>query len=94
MVRFVPAVDTPNGPLYGTRQLALARVVKAQTDVGTPASAVEATIAELNGLPAGEFQLRAARLQRAQPHQESSVSWPSSASTSGRRILAVVGQPD
>jgi hypothetical protein len=34
VVRFVPTVETKNGPLYGTRQLGIALVVRQLTDIG------------------------------------------------------------
>src|ERR1700759_3443853 len=54
-IQFVPAVETPDGPLYGTRQLGIARVVRQLTDIGTPASAVHAAVKDLDARPDPEF---------------------------------------
>jgi hypothetical protein len=55
VTRFVPTLQTENGPLFGTRHLAIARVVRQLTEIGTPASTIVAAVEELNARPDNEF---------------------------------------
>jgi hypothetical protein len=67
VVRFVPTVETPNGPLYGTRQLAIANVVRQLTDIGTPASTVVAAVEDLNARADNEVPVLAGPSRRGHP---------------------------
>jgi hypothetical protein len=67
VVRFVPTVETPNGPLFGAHQLGIARVVRQLTDIGTPASTIVAAVEELNAHTDSEVSQLADRSGRRHP---------------------------
>jgi hypothetical protein len=67
VVRFVPTVETPNGPLYGARQLEIAKFVRQLTDIGTPTSTVLAAVEDLNAHPDSELSRLAGQLNRGHP---------------------------
>jgi hypothetical protein len=64
LIRFVPTVQTPNGPLFGARQLGIARFVRQLAEIGTPASAVLAAVEDLNGRPDDEISQLAGQSNR------------------------------
>jgi hypothetical protein len=67
VVRFVPPIETPNGPFFGPRQLVIARVVRQLTGIGTPASTVVAAVENLNARPDNEVAQLAVQSERARP---------------------------
>ena len=52
VARFIPAADTPTGPMYAAQQLALAVYVKELTDHNLPPAAVEDKVREFLTRPA------------------------------------------
>lgn len=51
LARFIPATETPNGPMYPAHQMALAVYVKELTDHNLPPAAVEEKIREFTSRP-------------------------------------------
>jgi hypothetical protein len=51
IARFIPATDTPNGPMYPAQQMALAVYVKELTDHNLPPAAVDEKVREFNARP-------------------------------------------
>lgn len=51
VARFIPATDTPTGPMYAAQQMALAVYVKELTDRNLPAAAVDEKVREFTARP-------------------------------------------
>lgn len=51
LARFIPAAETPNGPMYPAHQMALAVYVKELTDHNLPPAVVEEKIREFTSRP-------------------------------------------
>lgn len=59
VARFIPATDTPNGPMYPAQQMALAVYVKELTDHNLPAALVDEKVREFTARPPARAPLYA-----------------------------------